>query len=497
MSRSKVHYSEYYGRQCPYQKACPHLQGMNVELVWSRYQTLSQTNRELTEQLDEARKRIRELDEKVAQLQVSHRRQFKTNKASPDPKSRTGKEKKRGAPKGHPPWTRTKPKEADREIHVERPHQCPHCQCGNLKAHPENHAHWQEDIQLVPRTLTIRYSHDQSWCPQCRRPVFQTAPTEMRNAPIGPVAKALNAYFRYRIGMSYRKSVRILEELYGLKVAPASACGFDTQIVSRAKDLYHDLHAKIKASEVLHADETQWRVDGTTHQLWYAGNEHLAYFHVDRHRNAEAAQRVIGPEFEGLLIADDYASYNILSYQDRQSCLAHLQRKAKELQAQVDLAREPRKPEASLKKFLSRFIQWVSDVCHRSKTLEANSPKALTEKTRWLKQLDEICGLKFTHSEAQTFKERLIGNRERVLAFLHYPEAKPTNNQAEQSLRNHVIHRKTIFGNRSEGGARNHGVLCSIIQTALRQGNEPREILELLLTDRAQEAKAGLYSDSS
>ena len=52
-------------------------------------------------------------------------------------------------------------------------------------------------------------------------------------------------------------------------------------------------------------------------------------------------------------------------------------------------------------------------------------------------------------------------------------EAVPTNNDAELSLRNPVIHRKTIFGNRSEDGARNHGVLCSVIQTALRQRNEP------------------------
>lgn len=497
MSRNRVHPSEFYGCKCPYQMACPHLQGLNVEEVWSRYQHLSHINSDLNHQLTDARKRIHELEQKVAQLQVSHRRQFKTNKADSQGQAHTKGKKKRGAPKGHQAWNRSRPQQVDRQVDVDRPNDCPHCQCRGLKPHSEPHDQLQEDIVLAPRSVVIRYRHQQSWCPQCRRPVYQTAPTEMRNAPIGPVAKSLNAYLRYRIGISYRKSALILNELFGLKFVPASGYGFDTQIAKRARELYADLHAKIKVSEVLHADETGWRVDGITHQLWYAGNDHLAYFHIDRHRNSEAALKVIGPEFEGLLIADDYAAYNILSPKARQSCLAHLKRKAEEIQSQIQLTPKPGDSEASLHTFLSEFIDWVGQVCHRSKTLKRN-PQSITRfRNRWLKRLDEICDLGFTHKEAQTLKERIINNRPKVLAYLDYPEGQPTNNQAEQSLRSHVIHRKTIFGNRSQQGASNHGILCSIIQTALRQQNEPRKILEQLLTDRDQEAQTNLYADSS
>ena len=41
---------------------------------------------------------------------------------------------------------------------------------------------------------------------------------------------------------------------------------------------------------MVHADETSWRNDGLGHFVWFAGNENLAFFHLDRHRSAEVAQ---------------------------------------------------------------------------------------------------------------------------------------------------------------------------------------------------------------
>jgi len=51
----------------------------------------------------------------------------------------------------------------------------------------------------------------------------------------------------------------------------------------------------------------------------------------------QAAQALLGERFGGVLVADAYASYNGLRPKDRQSCLAHIKTKAKELDQELAL----------------------------------------------------------------------------------------------------------------------------------------------------------------
>ncbi len=67
---------------------------------------------------------------------------------------------------------------------------------------------------------------------------------------------------------------------------------------------------------VVHGDETHWRIDGQSAQLWYAGNTQLGFFHADRSRGSEVAVSIFGSPFPGNLVADSYAGYNAIS-QDR------------------------------------------------------------------------------------------------------------------------------------------------------------------------------------
>jgi hypothetical protein len=70
---------------------------------------------------------------------------------------------------------------------------------------------------------------------------------ELLNAPIGPVAKSVALYLRYRIGIPYRKTV----ELFGLNFVPASALGFDRKAAAQGGPIYEDLRDKIRVSDVV------------------------------------------------------------------------------------------------------------------------------------------------------------------------------------------------------------------------------------------------------
>jgi len=210
----------------------------------------------------------------------------------------------------------------------------------------ENTEHVQEDIVIQPRTLVTRYLHGQAFCPRCHRPVVQAGEGELLNAPIGPVAKSVAIYLRYRIGISYRKTRELFRELFGLEFVPASALGFDRKASAQGEPIYQDLRDKIRTSEVVHADETSWRNDGVGHHVWFAGNERLALFHIDRHRSAEVAKSIFGESFDGTLVRDRYAAYNGIGV-DWQICLAHILTNAKEIRAEHALLPQTQKDTAT------------------------------------------------------------------------------------------------------------------------------------------------------
>jgi hypothetical protein len=187
---------------------------------------------------------------------------------------------------------------------VAAPEVCPHCQGTELTPIAEIKEHLQEDIVLVPRPQVTCFKHHQAFCANCRRPVIQAAEGEMLNCPIGPKTKALAVFLRYGMRVPYRKVQELFEVLFGMRFVPASAMGFDRVATRKGEPLYEDLKEKLRVALTANADETSWRQDGIGHYLWYAGNEELALYHIDRHRSGEVAQRLLGEAFAGILTTD-------------------------------------------------------------------------------------------------------------------------------------------------------------------------------------------------
>jgi transposase len=464
---------------------------------------------ELKASNDRIRVLERENGELKAKLQALHRRQFKSNKKKDtetegkkdeEVSSSNGeKRKKRGAPAGHPGWMRPKPDHIDRTVDVPAPMVCPHCQSKDVTPMEESTEHVQEDIVIQPRTLVTRYLHGQAFCRRCHRPVVQAGQGELLNAPIGPVSKSVAIYLRYRIGISYRKTRELFRELFGLEFVPASALGFDRKASAEGEPIYQDLRDKMRTSEVVHADETSWRNDGVGHHVWFAGNERLAFFHIDRHRSAKVAKSIFGESFDGTLVRDRYAAYNGIGV-DWQVCLAHILTNAKEIRAEHALLPQTEKDTAT-SSFCDRIIDLCSRLCEIGQKLKSGAipwKAAPKIETSFVKELNTICKRPLHFKPAETLRTYLAGAEHKFLfTFLRRPGVPPTNNHAEQSLRHLVIFRKICLGTRSESGLKTHSILPSLVQTARRQGVHPRKFLQILLTADTATAQAALYNNSS
>ena len=349
---------------------------------------------------------------------------------------------------------------------------------------------------LQPRVVTTCFVHQLAHCPHCERDVLLPGPGELPGSYIGPAAKATAIYLRYELNVSDRKISRFFAEFFGLKFVPASAYGFERQAVRRGQPLYLDLLEKVRSLAVAHADETSWRNDGRPYWVWYAGNKDLAAFLLDEHRTAQAAQKLLGQKFGGVLVADAFGSYNGVEPKDRQSCLSHIKTKAKEIEQELALLnKDAADPEAQ--RFCQDIQGWVHQACQAHYTLTARRWRAASAKAqerKLKKRLRTLCAQPLQHPKAEKFRQRLLGPEQKLLfTCFRRPGVPPTNNQAEQSLRPVVIMRKVIQGTRSEKGLQNHSVLRSLFETARRQGKKPRTFFLDLFTKTTAQAQAALY----
>ena len=504
---------------CPYEHNCPYLDGLSTKWVLGEYQRAYDVYQEhlriidiFRDEVQERDKRIRVLERENAELrakyQALHRRQFKPNRKKEDePELKDDKEaggdgakiKKRGAPVGHPGWSRPIPTRIDRVVHVPAPAVCPHCGLKDLTAEDTIEEHIQEDIALKPRTVVTKFIHKEAFCHRCNRSVVAAGADEIPNAHIGPFAKSTAEYLRYEIGVSYRKVQRILDDLFGLACVPASLVGFDRRAAKRGEPLYEDIREKIRVSEVVHADETSWRNDGTGHFVWFAGTEGLAFFHIDPHRSQEVAKSIFGEDFEGTLVRDRYAAYNGIGA-EWQACLAHIITNAKNISREHALLPKDEQ-DAAVVVFCERIIDLCSRACKVGQDLKSDKipwDNAMDIEKRLIKELDRIGKHELRFKPAETLRTYLISpERKHLLTFLRIPEVPPTNNHAEQSLRHMVIFRKICFGTRSDNGIKTHSVIPTLIQTAKRQGVHPRAFLHVLHTADTPTAQAALFNNST
>lgn len=499
--------------QCSYRHACPHLDWLSTTWVLGEYRRGEKRYQEHLRITDHFHSELKCRDERIrllerenaelkAKLKVLHQRQFKANtKKTADTgmkEAQSSRRKKRGAPVGHPGWSRTKPNRIDQTIHVPAPTECPHCRRTDLLPSGEMHEHLQEDIVIIPQTVVTNYVHAQAFCTHCNRLVVKAGEDETPNAPIGPVAKSVAIYLRYRIGISYRKTTELFRDLFGLSFVPAAAVGFDRKASACRAPLHDDLREKVRASELAHADETSWRNDGAGHYVWFAGNEKLAFFHIAKSRSAEVAKTIFGENYEGIIVRDRYAAYNGIGSQ-WQSCLAHIITKAKELKREHGLL-PVADQDAKTDRFCEQIATLFSKACKTGQKLKSGQilwSAAGGIEQRYVKMLCRISNKSLTFKPAETLRKYLVGPDQRYLfTFLRNAGVPPTNNHAEQSLRHLVIFRKTSFGTRSESGMNAHSILASLVQTARRQSVHPRQFLQTLLTTDTPTAKSALYNNS-
>ena len=122
-----------------------------------------------------------------------------------------------------------------------------------------------------------------------------------------------------------------LHTVHQLRLSLGAIVGAVHQVARKSQPGLARIVDRIRASPVVHADETGWRQDGANGYVWTFSTPTDRYF-LRRGRNKEVVDEVLGESFSGVLVSDFYAAYN--HYPGlKQRCWAHLLREVHDLKA--------------------------------------------------------------------------------------------------------------------------------------------------------------------
>ena len=300
-------------------------------------------------------------------------------------------------------------------------------------------------------------------CPDCGKRHQLCHPDQISKAVgasgvvIGPRAKAFASDLKHDLGASYGKVSKALNDAFHLNVTRAGWQQADRRLGRQAQPIYQELIEALRACEVVHGDETGWRIGLLSAWLWVFSNKKLTVYTIKTSRAHEVALDILGKEFKGILVTDCFRAYDHQDLKNwlKQKCLSHLLKDLKEL--------TETKTRGAL-----RFARDVKALLQAA--LELKAQKAQLAEARYAQQaealetrLDELIDTKrkLTDPDNLRFAKRLRKHRQHILRFLYVDKLDATNNLAGRQLRPAVITRKTNGCNRTEDGAQTHFIFMS------------------------------------
>ena len=312
------------------------------------------------------------------------------------------------------------------------------------------------------------------WCPHCKKAVHGWGENEIPNAFIGPDVRAKTSFMRHEVKTSYNGARLALLCFGNLSLSPGTMVGFDNHIFKQGKPLYEALKQSLPDTPFIHVDETGWKRDW----LWIFTNPDIAFFHIDESRGSKVVIDHLGEFYNGVLITDFWSAYlSKIGAFAKQKCLVHLLRDIRELLKN----RLPLSSEVFLR-IVKRLLKDAIFLHNQHTTLTPDEYRSGRKDIlkRFRKLLRQV---PLSHHDSDNIRKRLIKFKNELFVFLKYPAVSPTNNFAEQGIRNSVLFRKITFGNMTARGKTNVALAMTIIRTALLRGLNPVKILKNIMTD--------------
>lgn len=345
-----------------------------------------------------------------------------------------------------------RPLPKDDEITETRSHTSDQCPCGTVLIKKRTTIFYEEDIPIPAKKIIIKHSIEKGYCPKCRKQ--RTAiPLPSAKVILGINVQKYICYLNIFCRLSFYQIQQLLFDTYQLTVSQGEIVKILNREAVKLRPHYEQLKEQIRGEPGVHLDETGWRIltdTGKSYAWVMSGAQSKeSVFLVGESRGKGNAEKLLGGNFSGFVVSDDYGAYRKLN--NHQLCWAHLLRKFRDLVNSQDLAEEQKQHcKSHYEKLCLIFYQ-------------LNQERNPNLYDKLVQQFIKISIITSTDPKKLIrLKTTLCRNISKYLTCLSDPNIPLTNNQAERSLRHLVLKRKISFGSANKKTAENLAVLLSV-----------------------------------
>jgi transposase len=438
----------------------------------------------LRAELEEALKRIAELEAKLHESQAQLNRNSSNSSSppsadppgAPKPVVKTPTGRKPGGQPGHQGHHRHRlPPGRVNTIVPYVPTVCEHCNTP-LSPEPEPgdpEPTWHQVAELpeLAAIITEHQGHART-CSCCGRINRGLIPPEVRAHAFGPRMAATMSYFAGRHHIGRRGVQEIVETVFEVPNSLGTISALEAEMSAALGPPYQQAREAVDEAAVKNTDETGWREKGQKRWLWTAATATVAFFVIHLRRSYEGLQALLGETPRGIVCSDRWSAYSKLPRERRQICWAHLKRDFQKLIDRGGPAEAIGR--ACLEVVDCLFADWWA-----FRTGEIDRAALRTRVDRIARELQAILeqGSSCADSKAATFCFNVLALYPALWLFSSIEGVEPTNNHAERILRCGVLWRKNAFGCHSAAGCRFVERMLTVVQTLRLQ---KRPVLDYL-----------------
>lgn len=442
-----------------------------------RIAELEAENGDLRVQVKQLTERVLELEALVRRLTGKNdpRQKPKAPERPEKPKKGEGVKLKAGAQPGHPKHERPLvPAEQVDERHDCVPQHCAHCAARLLGRDPNPRRHQVFHLPRV-RPRVIEYLLHALLCWRCGRTTRGELPAGVPRGAFGPSVVAAVALLMgaYRLGK--RSAQALMQDFFGLSMSLGAVVGCQNQASDALEAPYDEAVEHARAQKLKYADETSWRQSKQWVWLWTVATRAVVVFKIQARRNTEAARRLLGKAV-GILTTDRGGMYDWWGLWARQVCWAHLERDFSKIAARGGESAIIGSGLLDLSDELMHYWHRIRDGTLRRETFRRYMLIGAASVQARLRALLEQ-GTRSAQPQTARTCAKLLAAFPAMWTFVETPGLEPTNNEAERSLRHGVIWRKLSHGTQSHAGSRFVERILTAVGTLRRQD---RDVLAFL-----------------
>jgi transposase len=456
---------------------------------------MEQENAVLREQLTQRDELIEQLQQRIQLLEELLSKNSHNSHLPPSsdrfvrqPKSLRKKSgKNSGGQEGHPGKT-VMWSEIPNEVIVHPVTCCEHCQ-SDLQAVPPIHIERRQVVDVPAPCLLVQEHHaERKQCPACHQITAASFPAGVdARVQYGMHLGAIAIYLVQQQLLPWARACEVLSDLVGVQISEGTLASLIERCAQNLSEVEQHIKAALVQADVLHQDETGLYVKGVRHWIHVACTAQLTHYGVHPKRGKEALDAIgILPRFQGISVHDGWRSYFLYACAHA-LCLVHVVRELTflaeeqslewaaelktlllEMKEATDEAREQGRAMLHPLEVEDWQAQFVALVAHADATTPtAHAPPGTKGRAK--------------QSAARNLLDRLIGDQEAVLAFLHRLVVPFDNNQAERDIRMVKVQQKVSGSFRSEAGAAAFCRIRGYLSTLRKQGVDLLASLEATL----------------